>query len=112
MPEIEVTADQRDRLRDLQRRLEAEMASQYATVRAGDAVAYLLDRYAAEGEVVLDGDPRPTGGDTETGASADDDASEAGGGDGEAAERAAYGTRPSGGRRRRSAGGRGRGRRE
>lgn len=79
MPEIEVTADQRDRLRDLQRRLEAEMASQYATVRAGDAVAYLLDRYAAEGEVVLDGDPRPTGGDTEMAASADDDASEASG---------------------------------
>lgn len=55
MPEIEVTADQRDRLRDLQRRLEAEMASPYATVRPDDAVAYLLDRYAAEGEVVLDG---------------------------------------------------------
>ena len=55
MPEIEVTADQRDRLRDLQRRLEAEMASPYATVRPGDAVAYLLDRCATEGEVVLDG---------------------------------------------------------
>jgi len=54
MPDIEVTADQRDRLRDLQRRLEEEMASSYATVRPGDAVAYLLDRYAAEGEVVLD----------------------------------------------------------
>ncbi len=55
MPEIEVTADQHDRLRDLQRRLEAEMASPYATVRPDDAVAYLLDRYAADGEVVLDG---------------------------------------------------------
>jgi hypothetical protein len=55
MPEIEVTADQRDRLHDLQRRLEAEMASPYATVRPGDAVAYLLDRYSDEGEVVLDG---------------------------------------------------------
>jgi hypothetical protein len=60
MPEIEVTADERDRLRDLQRRLEAEMSSPYATVRPGDAVAYLLDRYAAECEVVLD-DPADAG---------------------------------------------------
>ncbi|MFB6168891.1 MAG: hypothetical protein ABEJ43_08600 [Haloferacaceae archaeon] len=67
MPEIELTADQRDRLRGLQRSLEDEMASAYATVRPGDAVAYLLDRYAAEGEVALNddagaGDGAETGG--------------------------------------------------
>jgi hypothetical protein len=84
MPDIEVTADQRDRLRDLQRRLEEEMASPYATVRPGDAVAYLLDRHAADGEVVLDdGDgatesatSAPDGDTAERDASATDDASE------------------------------------
>ncbi len=75
MPDIELTADQRDRLRDLQRQLEAKMASQYATVQAGDAVAYLLDQYATEGEVALDGGPKPVGDDAETTSSAapDDD---------------------------------------
>ena len=77
MPEIEVTADQRDRLRDLQRRLEAEMASPYATVRPGDAVAYLLDRYATEGEVVLDGTENDDAEAGEAAADTTDDAPEA-----------------------------------
>jgi hypothetical protein len=76
MPEIEVTADERDRLRDLQRRLEDEMASPYATVRPGDAVAYLLDRYAAEGEVVLDEGSGASGGDA-SGREADADEADA-----------------------------------
>jgi hypothetical protein len=49
MPEIQVTEDQRERLRALQRRLEEEIPSPYATVRPGDAVAYLLDRHVEEG---------------------------------------------------------------
>jgi hypothetical protein len=55
MPEIEVTEDQRDRLRDLQRRLEEAMPSPYAHVRPTDAVAYLLDRHAETDGVDLDG---------------------------------------------------------
>lgn len=51
------------------------MASPYATVRPDDAVAYLLDRYAAEGEVVLDDGTGASGGtDATTG---ERDASEA-----------------------------------
>lgn len=55
MPNIEVSEDQRDRLRDLQRRLESELPP-YASVQPSDAVAYLLDRYADEGTVSLDPD--------------------------------------------------------
>jgi len=49
MPEIAVTEEQRERLRALQRRLEEEIPSPYATVRPGDAVAYLLDQHVDGG---------------------------------------------------------------
>jgi hypothetical protein len=72
MPQIEVTEDQRDRLRDLQRRLEAEMPSPYAHVRPTDAVAYLLDRHAETDGVDL-GD---TGVAVDEGAAEEDEAEE------------------------------------
>ncbi|MFB6122903.1 MAG: hypothetical protein ABEJ78_05535 [Haloferacaceae archaeon] len=45
MPEIEITAEQRDRLRALQEDLARDVVGKYGHVRPKDAVEYLLDRY-------------------------------------------------------------------
>ena len=78
MPNIEVSEDQRDRLRDLQRRLESELPP-YASVQPSDAVAYLLDRYADEGTVSLDPDTTADAEDGDGG----EDRGDGGGGDGD-----------------------------
>lgn len=48
MPEIEITEDQRDRLRAVQEALESDVVGKYGHVRASDAVEYLLDRYETD----------------------------------------------------------------
>ncbi len=46
MPSIEITTDQRDRLRAVQEELSADVVGKYGHVRPCDAVEYLLDRHA------------------------------------------------------------------
>lgn len=80
MPEIEITEDQRDRLRAVQEALEADVVGKYGHVRASDAVEYLLDRYEA-------GDAGPAGTAVGSDGAADggsDDATAGAGGDGDA----------------------------
>ncbi|MFB6303954.1 MAG: hypothetical protein ABEH47_02210 [Haloferacaceae archaeon] len=48
MPEIEITEDQRERLRAVQESLEADVVGKYGHVRVSDALEYLLDRYEAD----------------------------------------------------------------
>jgi hypothetical protein len=59
MPEVEITEDQRERLRAVQEALETDVVGKYGHVRASDAVEYLLDRYEA--------DPTDADGTTESG---------------------------------------------
>jgi hypothetical protein len=78
MPSIEITADQRDRLRAVQEELSADVVGKYGHVRPCDAVEYLLDRHAeataGEGDGP-DGDGRATGpADADPAESGDDDA--------------------------------------
>ncbi|MFB6281902.1 MAG: hypothetical protein ABEH40_07785 [Haloferacaceae archaeon] len=84
MPEIEITEDQRDRLRAVQEALEADVVGKYGHVRASDAVEYLLDRYEADPEAgtpdagggASDGDGSEgtsDGADDDGGASGEDD---------------------------------------
>jgi hypothetical protein len=58
MPSIEITADQRDRLRAVQEELSADVVGKYGHVRPCDAVEYLLDRHAE----ATAGDEGATGG--------------------------------------------------
>lgn len=50
MPEIEITEDQRERLRAVREDLEADVVGKYGHVRVVDAVEYLLDRYESDAE--------------------------------------------------------------
>jgi hypothetical protein len=70
MPSIEITADQRDRLRAVQEELSADVVGKYGHVRPSDAVEYLLDRHA---ETTAE-----NGGDTDGDADADADGDAAG----------------------------------
>lgn len=83
MPDIEITADQRDRLRTVQDALAAEAIGKYGHVRPCDAVEYLLDRFEAADDLgsVVDGPAA-----TEPTAPADEDDGET---DGDAADDAA-----------------------
>lgn len=59
MPEITVTADQRERLRWVQRRLAEDVT--YGHVRPCDALAYLFDCAESNGDLAEIGDPVPDG---------------------------------------------------
>jgi hypothetical protein len=50
MPDIRITGEQAERLRDLQDRIERELVGKYGHVRPSDAVEYLLDRYESDAE--------------------------------------------------------------
>ncbi|AZH25444.1 hypothetical protein [Haloplanus aerogenes] len=54
MPEIEITPEQQERLRELQEDLARDVVGKYGHVRPRDAVEYLLDRY--ESDESTDGD--------------------------------------------------------
>jgi len=48
MPEIEITPEQQERLRELQEDLARDVVGKYGHVRPRDAVEYLLDRYESD----------------------------------------------------------------
>lgn len=50
MPEIEITPEQQERLRELQEDLARDVVGKYGHVRPRDAVEYLLDRYESDEE--------------------------------------------------------------
>lgn len=75
MPSIEITADQRDRLRAVQEELSADVVGKYGHVRPCDAVEYLLDRHA-----------EATPGDGDAAGTADDPAENGADGGGDADE--------------------------
>jgi hypothetical protein len=66
MPEIEITPEQQERLRELQEDLARDVVGKYGHVRPRDAVEYLLDRYESDEEA----DPAADG---ETAVRADED---------------------------------------
>jgi hypothetical protein len=57
MPEIEITPEQQERLREVQEDLASDVVGKYGHVRPRDAVEYLLDRY--ETDEATDGDAAP-----------------------------------------------------
>jgi len=54
MPTIEITEDQYDRLEDVRAELEAHRLGPYGTIRAVDAVEFLLDHYETGAELIED----------------------------------------------------------
>jgi hypothetical protein len=74
MPEIEITPEQQERLRELQEDLARDVVGKYGHVRPRDAVEYLLDRY--ETDEAADGDE---GGDVEPAADSDEPEADANG---------------------------------
>lgn len=89
MPEIEITGDQRERLRAVQEALESDVVGKYGHVRASDAVEYLLDRYEAEeGTGQVEVDDAGEGGNGAGGEEADDGTNDAGEGADDAGEEA------------------------
>jgi len=54
MPTIEITEDQYDRLEDVRAELEAHRLGSYGTIRAVDAVEFLLDHYETGAELIED----------------------------------------------------------
>jgi hypothetical protein len=81
MPEIEITPEQQERLRELQEDLARDVVGKYGHVRPRDAVEYLLDRYetdeAADGDEGSDVEPAADNDDPEADANADADGAEA-----------------------------------
>ena len=80
MPDIEVTEDQRERLRDVQEALADEVVGKYGIVRTRDAVEYLLDRYEADDGIepnVVEEDAEPASAvETDDAADGESDASD------------------------------------
>jgi hypothetical protein len=79
MPEIEITPEQQERLRDLQEEIARDVVGKYGHVRPRDAVEYLLDRYEADEDADPGGGPAVEEGsaDASAGAGAVDDAGSA-----------------------------------
>jgi hypothetical protein len=91
MPSIEITADQRDRLRAVQEELSADVVGKYGHVRPCDAVEYLLDRHAeatpGDGDAAGPADdPAENGADGDGDGPADDPAENGADGGGDADE--------------------------
>jgi hypothetical protein len=94
MPSIEITADQRDRLRAVQEELSADVVGKYGHVRPCDAVEYLLDRHAeatpedGDGDAAgtADADPAENGADGNGDGPADDPAENGADGNGDVDE--------------------------
>jgi len=74
MPEIEITPEQQERLRELQEDLARDVVGKYGHVRPRDAVEYLLDRYESDEADAADEDAGETAADVEAD---DEDAGEA-----------------------------------
>jgi hypothetical protein len=66
MPEIEITPEQRDRLRSLQEDIARDVVGKYGHVRPKDAIEYLLDQYERDDAAGVADIESTSGGDSPT----------------------------------------------